>query len=357
MIRFSHMDDTILNQRQLAIIELLRNEDLLLRTKIIERLSLDQSVASITVIRDLRDLIGRGFLESVGRARATLYRLSQQNPTLRYIDMRSYFAKSLDVRDATVTFDRSIFSHLKTLYSADERRLWDESAVLFQKQKRTLSSITYKRELERFLIDFAWKSSQIEGNTYDLIEVETLLKEKIRARGHSEEEATMLLNHKTAFEFIQKHEHNFQKKLTQTLVLQLHEKLTEGLGVPVGIRREQVRITGTRYIPPSGQAKLAPLFEDVIHSINRAPYPPDKALIASALMAYLQPFVDGNKRTSRMLSNALLIAHGYYPLSYRNIDITEYRKAIILIYEQNNLYHIKRLCVEQLRFSIDNYFH
>ncbi len=350
------MNDTILNQRQLAILELLRNEDSLSRVEIIKHLSLAQSVASITVIRDLRDLVDRGMVESIGMARATLYRLSQQNPTLRYIDMRTYFAKSLDARDVKVTFDRSIFSHLKELHTDDERRLWDESAILFQKQKSTLSSTTYKREIERFLIDFAWKSSQIEGNTYDLIETETLLKEKIRARGHSEEEATMLLNHKSAFEFISKHELRFRKNLTSSLVLRLHQKLTEGLGVSSGIRREQVRITGTRYIPPSGRAKLAPLFDDVIRTINRATYPPDKALIAASLIAYLQPFIDGNKRISRMLANALLIAYGYYPLSYRNIDITEYRKAIILIYEQNSLYHIKRLCMEQLRFSIDNYF-
>ncbi len=356
MIRFTDMNDTIFNQRQLAILELLRSGDSLSRSAIIESLSLTQSVASITVIRDLRDLVDRGMLESIGRARATLYLLSQQNPTLRYINMRAYFSKSLDVRDVKVAFDRNIFSHLKTLYNADERRLWDESAALFQKQKKVLSPMTYKREIERFLIDFAWKSSQIEGNTYDLIETETLLKDKIRARGHSEEEATMLVNHKDAFEFIQKHEGSFRKNLTENLVLQLHQKLIEGLGVPVGIRREQVRITGTRYIPPSGHVKLAPLFEDVIHSINRAPYAPDKALIASSLLAYLQPFADGNKRTSRMLANALLIAHGYYPLSYRDIDATEYRKAIILIYEQNNLYHIKRLCMEQRRFAVDNYF-
>lgn len=351
------MNDTILNQRQLAILELLSSGDSLSRAVIIEQLSLVQSVAGITVIRDLRNLIDRGMLETSGYARATLYRLSQQNPVLRYIDMRAYFSKSLDVRDVQVTFNRDLFSHLQGLHSVDEHRLWDDSAIFFKKQKKILSSAMYKRELERFLIDLAWKSSQIEGNTYDLIETETLLKDKIRARGHSEEEAIMVLNHKSAFEFIRKNEDSFKKNLTQTLVFQLHQTLTEGLGVPSGIRREQVRITGTRYIPPYGQAKLAPLFADVIRAINNVPYPPDKALIAASLIAYLQPFVDGNKRTSRMLANALLIAHEYYPLSYRNIDITEYRKTIIVMYEQNNLYHIKRLCMEQLRFAVDNYFH
>ncbi len=351
------MNDTILNQRQQEILDILRSGDSLSRSEIESHLSLIRSVASITVIRDVRDLVDRGLLECSGSARATTYRLAQRNPLLRYVDMRAYFAKDQDMRDVRVTFDRDIFSHLKTpLHTVDERRVWDRSAIIFQKQKKTLSPAVYKRELERFLIDLAWKSSEIEGNTYDLIETETLLKEKIRARGHSEEEAIMVLNHKSAFEFIREYEDVFRKKLTQNLVLQLHQKLTEGLDVPIGIRQEQVRITGTRYIPPHGQAKLSPLFESVIQAVNQTVYPPDKALIASSLIAYLQPFTDGNKRTSRMLGNALLIAFGYYPLSYRNIDVTEYRKAIILVYEQNNLYHMKRLLLEQLRFAVDNYF-
>ena len=57
-----------------------------------------------------------------------------------------------------------------------------------------------------------------------------------------------------------------------------------------------------------------------------------------------------------MLSNAILLAYNYFPLSYRDVDVTEYRKAIILFYEQNNLYHLKRIFMEQLRFAMDNYF-
>lgn len=43
------------------------------------------------------------------------------------------------------------------------------------------------------------KSSQIEGNTYSLLETERLLTEREEAKGKSKEEAIMLLNHKEAF--------------------------------------------------------------------------------------------------------------------------------------------------------------
>lgn len=350
------MNDTILNTRQIAILELLRKEPLLPRSRIVELVRIEGDIAPITVLRDINDLIKKGYIEQHGKARATQYRLREQNPTLSYIDLKAYFTKPSDERDCKVTFDAGIFSQLNNLHTTEERKRWDYGAELFAKRKASLSQTIYKRELERFLIDLAWKSSQIEGNTYDLIETETLLKEKIRARGHSEEEAIMILNHKNAFDFIRENESLFAIPLAPTLVLQLHQKLSEGLDISVGLRDQQVRITGTRYIPPSGKVKIASLFERVIDAVNRAAYPPDKALIAASMIAYLQPFADGNKRTSRMLANALLLAHSYYPLSYRNVDVTEYRKAIILMYEQNNLYHLKRIGMEQLTFAVEHYF-
>ena len=57
-----------------------------------------------------------------------------------------------------------------------------------------------------------------------------------------------------------------------------------------------------------------------------------------------------------MISNAVLLANGYYPLSYRSMDEVEYKKALILFYEQNNLYHLKSIFLEQQRFAINNYF-
>jgi Fic family protein len=65
-----------------------------------------------------------------------------------------------------------------------------------------LSDIEYNNELERLAIDLSWKSSQIEGNTYSLLETERLLKEKETASGKSKDDAVMLLNHKNAIDLL-----------------------------------------------------------------------------------------------------------------------------------------------------------
>jgi Fic family protein len=72
----------------------------------------------------------------------------------------------------------------------------------YREQKSQLSPTLVKKEFERVTIELSWKSSVIEGNTYSLLETETLLKQGIEAVGKKAEEARMLLNHKEALEFL-----------------------------------------------------------------------------------------------------------------------------------------------------------
>ena len=74
------------------------------------------------------------------------------------------------------------------------------------------------------------------------------------------------------------------------------------------------------------------------------------------LIAYIQPFADGNKRTSRLMSNAQLIANGVCPLSFRTAEANDYRAALLLFYEQNNVSAFKRMFLEQVEFAVKEYF-
>jgi len=135
----------------------------------------------------------------------------------------------------------------------------------------------------------------------------------------------------------------------------LHNVLTKGL-VASGIRAQKVMITGTNYEPMSDKHELESTLRKLIEYVNLVKYPPEKALMLALMVAYIQPFADGNKRTARMLSNAVLMAYDYPPLSYRNVDVNEYRSAIIVFYEINNLFNFKRIFVNQLEFAVNNYF-
>ena len=95
---------------------------------------------------------------------------------------------------------------------------------------------------------------------------------------------------------------------------------------------------------------------DMCTLVNGKSEPYEKALLTLLLIAYIQPFIDGNKRTSRLMSNALLIAHGCCPLSFRTVAADEYRAALLLFYEQNNLSAFKRMFLEQVKFAVHEYF-
>ena len=90
--------------------------------------------------------------------------------------------------------------------------------------------------------------------------------------------------------------------------------------------------------------------------VNGKADPYEKSLLTLLLISYIQPFVDGNNRTSRLMSNALLIANGCCPLSFRTVEADDYRAALLLFYEQNNLSAFKKMFLEQVAFAVNEYF-
>ncbi len=190
------------------------------------------------------------------------------------------------------------------------------------------------------MIEFSWKSSVIEGNTYSLLGTEALIKNNIIGEGQTREETQMILNHKDAFnETIHNRERFLKLQLAD--VEHIHSVLTKKLGIGKNIRRAGVGITGTRYRPLDNESQIKEALQNMVDLINKKELFFEKALLILILIAYIQVFEDGNKRTSRMISNSILLAHNSIPLSYRIVDVEEYKKAVILFYELNNLSYFK----------------
>lgn len=187
------------------------------------------------------------------------------------------------------------------------------------------------------------------------METESLIKEQKEAVGKSKNEAIMILNHKTAFEEILKNKDNL-RNISLSKINQLHNILVKNLNISSGIRKQAVGITGTTYHPLDNEHQIREVFEKTIIIINKTSNPFEKALIAHFMISYIQPYTDGNKRTARMLTNAILLAHDLYPLSYRSVDEDEFKKALILFYEQGTVIEIKRLFIEQIKFANETYF-
>ncbi|MFH0863550.1 MAG: Fic family protein, partial [Candidatus Gottesmanbacteria bacterium] len=191
--------------------------------------------------------------------------------------------------------------------------------------------------------------------TYSLIDTEILIKERKEAKGHKKEEAIMILNHKAALDYIFQNKKEF-KKINLRKIENIHSLLIRDMNVSRGLRKKAVGITGTKYRPLDNQYQIREALEDMVSAINKFKDPFLKSLVAMLLIAYTQPFEDGNKRTSRLLGNAILAAHNVCPLSFRSIDEGEYKKAMLLFYEQNSARFFKELFVKQFKFAVENYF-
>ena len=339
------MDETNLSSRQQKILKLLATKSY---SRIQLQKALTEKVSKPTLFRDLKGLIAAGLVISSGLGKATVYRKIDQNPLL--VPAAKKFSPS-----GPILFHFDVFDDCANLFTPQEVSHLQSIHKDLGKQLGRLDPTIAKRELERFVIELAWKSSRIEGNTYSLLETETLIKTRREAVGHTKEEATMILNHKSAFDTMLAKRDTF-KILNLSDITQLHTMLTKDMDVSPGIRKHPVGITGTLFRPLDNEWQIREALEKLIDVVNSSPYPPEKALIIMAVLAYIQAFADGNKRTSRMLANAVLMAYDYYPISYRVVDENEYKQAMIYFYEQNSLYDIKKILIDQYEFAIDTYF-
>lgn len=311
-----------------------------------------------TLKRILTDLKANDYLLSKGQGKGTKYDLSPSYGLIVPIDIEKYYEKEVDEREIIENFNFDVITTVLKNYNSFTKSELDKLAQLqkeYQKNISELSEVEYKKEMERLAIDLSWKSSQIEGNTYTLLETERLLKEKETASGKTKEEAVMLLNHKDALDFIVEHD-DYLSPLTVPKIEDVHSILLKELAVDRNLRKRRVGISGTNYRPLDNEFQLLEALNITCDVINTKDSIFEKALLALVLISYIQPFMDGNKRTARIVSNAVLMNYRHCPLSFRTVDSIEYKKAMLLFYEQNNISNFKALFINQFEFAVRTYF-
>lgn len=319
---------------------------------------LKSEVGYATVKRILAKLISENLVLPSGKGRGTKYVIDPAFDLLYPIDVEVYFSKEIDEREIKDSFNllliKNILSKIE-LFTAEEHLQLAALQKKYQENIAELSVVEYKKELERLAIDLSWKSSQIEGNTYSLLETERLLKDKETAQGKPKDDAIMLLNHKDALDFIIANP-DYLNPLTISTIEDIHSLLIKDLGVDRNIRRRRIGISGTNYKPLDNEYQIREALTDLCELVNNRNNVFEKALLVLLLISYIQPFGDGNKRTARIVSNAILMHNGYCPISFRTIDSVEYKKAMLLFYEQNNLAAFKRIFISQFEFAVKTYF-
>ena len=340
----------------IEILQFLHYHPLANRTEIMAGLT--KAPSDSTMKRLLSAAVKEGNIEKAGRGPATKYKLTPQAHVTMPLDLATYFDKDIDEREVQESFNfdliRDVLPKVE-IFTKEELEVLNVAQMEFKKNTEGMTELEYRKEMERLGVDLSWKSSQIEGNTYSLLETERLLKDKQTASGKTKEEAIMLLNHKDALDFVLDIP-DYLKELSVHRIEDIHSILTKELEVDRNIRHRRVGITGTNYRPLDNEFQIREALEDTCTLVNGKDNVFEKALLTLVLLSYIQAFVDGNKRTARITSNAILIANGYCPISFRTVDSIDYKKAMLMFYEQNNIAAFKKIFIEQFLFAVKTYF-
>jgi fido (protein-threonine AMPylation protein) len=323
-----------------------------------------------TALNRLNRLREAGWIERFGETRSTIYRLSIEGS--RRIDLATVAPATLSSESlrrqlrrpsserAPVGYHREFLDSYQpnqTFYLDEETR-----ASLFKICSQTGMSAepagTYARHIcQRLLIDLSWNSSRLEGNTYSLLETEQLLQIGHAQSGPLSNEAVMILNHKAAIEFLleSSHEVGFDRRT----ILNLHALLTADLlrdpASEGALRREPVGIGKSSYLPLAIPALIESLFDIILEKAREIRDPYEQAFFVMVQLPYLQPFIDGNKRVSRLAANLPLFQHNLAPLSFVDVSETDYTEGMLAVYELNDLTILRKVFVEACEHSAQRY--
>lgn len=320
-----------------------------------EMITFGEEIALVTVKRTLSEMAKQGVLAPTGSGRSTSYTITALGRIGADVDAKKYCSIEPDKRYGLGRYNFELLPALPDdIFTDQEQKSLNNATAEYLRRTKEVPETIQKKELQRLVIELSWKSSRIEGNTYTLLDTEKLILEHKEAAGHSKQETRMILNHKDAFGYIHEHPAQF-KSITRKNLEELHAILVKGLSVGAGLRSKPVGVTGSKYLPLDNIHQITEAVENLSAAVSRMQSPYAKALCALLGIGYIQPFEDGNKRTSRLMANALLLSHSLAPLSYRSVDESEYREAILVFYELNSILPMKNIFIGQYDFAARNY--
>ncbi len=249
-----------------------------------------------------------------------------------------------DENRPTSLFRHDFLAWLAKLPKTELAELFSDREV--SSKKETITA----RELEHLTVELSWKSSALEGNTYTLLDTQLLLLEGVKAKNKTEFETQMILNHKNAIAFIMENPELFTATVEFKTLEELHKLIGYNLGIDTGIRKRLVKITASNYEPLSDPHKIRESMDTVLEVISHVKNPFARAILALALIPYLQAFEDGNKRTGRMLANALLIHSIGQGFSMRNVQAKQLALAYLSFYEFGSIHALANILHNELRW-------
>lgn len=195
--------------------------------------------------------------------------------------------------------------------------------------------------VKKLLPDVVFNMASLEGNPFTYPEVQTLL-DGITIGGHTVSDEQQIFSIRNAWN------HLFDIVSQNKVILNIdtfnefNHIVAENKNLISGaFRTGQVRIAGTEFMPPKAE-DLGSIFESELPElIKRCKSQTELAFDIFLWGALNQFYYDGNKRTSRLISNMILIYNGQGIFNIKSKDRLEFNTLMVEFYntrEADNIF-------------------
>ena len=196
----------------------------------------------------------------------------------------------------------------------------------YVKDFKNYPELTQKEIFKNFVIEFAFNTTSMEGNTIKLKEAKNLLQDGITPKDRPLRDIYDLKNTEDVFRnILESH-----TKITNEFIIDVHKGLIKNIDPRIGYRTQDVRV-----IKASFKATPAPYIKIDMNLLLEW-YEKNKTKLHPLVLATMfhhkfekiHPFFDGNGRTGRMLLNYILLLNNYPPIVIHTKIRSDYLLAL-----------------------------
>jgi Fic family protein len=285
----------------------------------------------VTIYRDLKELVDAEMLIPEGRS----YRLNNKSDAYLEWDL-----SRPPHQRPTVRYNPDLLES----YRPNESFLLTDEQMMAMEKTGLVSGVNeaqalgkpYERVLASLLIDLVHASSNLENVNISWLDTKTLIEFGELPKGLSETQLRIVLNHKDAISYLK--EHGRDLSVGKTDLMNIHSLLIKGLlgdeSAVGSLRSVVVKFNDSKYMPPDNPHQLREIFDLFCEKVGAISNPHEQSFFTMAFIPYMQPFQDGNKRTSRIAMNIPLVKNGMAPFSFSDMGKRDYMFGLLAFYER-----------------------
>lgn len=205
--------------------------------------------------------------------------------------------------------------------------------------------------IKKLLPDVVFNMASLEGNPFTYPEVQTLL-DGITIGGHKVSDEQQIYRIRNGWDYL----FDILKQKSITIDINMFNNFNDIVAKDEALisgtfRTGQVRIAGTEFMPPKAE-ELADIFASELPKlIKRCKSKTELAFEIFLWGALNQFYYDGNKRTSRLVSNLVLMSNGQGIFNIKAKDKLQFNTLMVEFYntrEANNVFEfLHDYCLER----------